>query len=231
MKYSEELPLKRRCTKKGKADQVQHNTLSKLTEKQDHLASVATDICEQLKTARKLRLKPFDDSQLVKCPRRNQPVVVLNHPDVDVQEVSNVMQTIGKYRGHVLKVVLSERTVISLNLKKKQQRQEIGNQSILRDKWHNCKVVSPVKERLMLKMKLKKIHKNNYQIVKSIQNEELQFKFHCWFCGRMFCDQEEWIAHGQRHLMEATRDWNDVTNFRETTENGAEVLKRISKDM
>ncbi|XP_078257446.1 uncharacterized protein znf518b [Rhinoraja longicauda] len=231
VKCSEELPLKQRCTRKGKADQVQHNTLLKLIEKQDHLASVATDICEQLKTARKLRLKPFDDSQLVKCPRRNQPVVVLNHPDVDVQEVTNVMQTIGKYRGHVLKVVLSERTVISLNLKKKQQRQEIGNQSILRDKWHNCKVVSPVKERLMLKMKLKKIHKNNYQIVKSIQNEQLQFKFHCWFCGRMFCDQEEWIAHGQRHLMEATRDWNDVTNFQETTENGAEVLKRISKDM
>ncbi|XP_051899522.1 uncharacterized protein LOC127585857 [Pristis pectinata] len=224
LKCNEELPSKRRCTRKGKADQVQHNALIKKIEKKDNLVPVATDTCELLKTARKLRLKPFNDSQLVKCPRRNQPVVVLNHPDVDVQEVTNVMQTIGKYRGHVLKVVLSERTVISLNLKKKQQRQEVGNQSISHDKWHNCKVVSPAKERLMLKMKLKKIHKNNYQIVKHTQNEHLQFKFHCWFCGRMFCDQEEWIAHGQRHLMEATRDWNDVTTIQETTESGAEVL-------
>ncbi|XP_059844862.1 uncharacterized protein LOC132404605 [Hypanus sabinus] len=223
LKVSEELPLKRKCTRKGKTDQVQH---LKNIEKKPNLVPIATDICELelLKTARKLRLKPFNDSQLVKCPRRNQPVVVLNHPDVDIQEVTNVMQTIGKYRGHVLKVVLSERTVISLNLKKKQQRQEIANQSILHDKWQNCKVVSPVKERLMLKMKLKKIHKNNYQIVNNTQNEHLQFKFHCWFCGRMFCDQEEWIAHGQRHLMEATRDWNDVTTIQETTGNGAEVL-------
>ncbi|XP_072109122.1 uncharacterized protein [Mobula birostris] len=224
LKDSEELPLKRKCTRKGKTEQVQH---LKNVEKKNNLAPI--DICESLKTARKLRLKPFNDSQLVKCPRRNQPVVVLNHPDVDVQEVTNVMQTIGKYRGHVLKVVLSERTVISLNLKKKQQRQEIANQSILHDKWQNCKVVSPVKERLMLKMKLKKIHKNNYQIVNNTQNEHLQFKFHCWFCGRMFCDQEEWIAHGQRHLMEATRDWNDVTTIQETTGNGTEVLNAERK--
>ncbi|XP_069782092.1 serine-rich adhesin for platelets-like [Narcine bancroftii] len=222
LKCSEELPLKRRCTRKGKADHVQHNALFKKIEKHDSLAPVATNICEVLKTARKLRLKPFNDSQLVKCPRRNQPVVVLNHPDVEVQEVTNVMQTIGKYRGHVLKVVLSERTVVSLNLKRK--KTEVGNWNVACDRWHNCKVVSPVKERLMLKMKLKKIHKNNYQIVKNTQNEHLQFKFHCWFCGRMFCDQEEWIAHGQRHLMEATRDWNDVTKIQETTENGTEVL-------
>ncbi|XP_067845788.1 uncharacterized protein [Heptranchias perlo] len=221
---AEQLPLKRRNTRKRKSGHIQDDILLKKIKKQDCLVPVVTDNCEILKTARKLRLKPFSESQLVKCPRRNQPVVVLNHPDVDVQEVVNVMQTIGKYRGHVLKVVLSERTVISLNLKKKHQKQEFGNRGISLDKWYNCKVVSPVKERHMLKMKLKKIHKNNYQIVKNVQNEHLQFKFHCWFCGRMFCDQEEWIAHGQRHLMEATRDWNDVTTIQETTESEAEVL-------
>uniref|UniRef100_UPI00398EE0E1 uncharacterized protein n=1 Tax=Pristiophorus japonicus TaxID=55135 RepID=UPI00398EE0E1 len=218
-----QLPLKRKSTRKRKPDHIQDDLLLKKIKNQNSLVPV-TDNCEILKTARKLRLKPFSENQLVKCPRRNQPVVVLNHPDVDVQEIANVMQTISKYNGHVLKVVLSERTVISLNLKKKHQRQEFGNQGILLDKWHSCKVVSPVKERHMLKIKLKKIHKNNYQIVKNVQNEQLQFKFHCWFCGRMFCDQEEWIAHGQRHLMEATRDWNDVTTIQETTESETEEL-------
>ncbi|XP_078410277.1 uncharacterized protein znf518b [Cetorhinus maximus] len=217
-------PLKRRNTRKTKPDLSQNNILLKKIKRQDGLIPIVTNDSEILKTARKLRLKPFSENQLVKCPRRNQPVVVLNHPDVDVQEVANVMQTIGKYRGHVLKVVLSERTVISLNLKEKHQRQEFENRGILFDKWHNCKVVSPVKERHMLKMKLKKIHKNNYQIVKNVQDEHLQFKFHCWFCGRMFRDQEEWIAHGQRHLMEATRDWNDVATVQEITESEAEVL-------
>ncbi|XP_067894139.1 uncharacterized protein [Heterodontus francisci] len=220
----EQLPLKRRNTRKLESDHIQDEIFLKQIKKQERLIPVITNDHEILKTARKLRLKPFSESQLVKCPRRNQPVVVLNHPDVDVQEVANVMKTIGKYRGHVLKVVLSERTVISLNLKEKHQRHEFENQGILLDKWHNCKVVSPVKEKHMLKMRLKKIHKNNYQIVKNIQSEHLQFKFHCWFCGRMFCDQEEWIAHGQRHLMEATRDWNDVATVQDITENESEVL-------
>ncbi|XP_078071023.1 uncharacterized protein znf518b [Mustelus asterias] len=211
-------PLKRKNTRKKEPDHTEDDVALKKVRRQDHLIPVVTTDGEVLKTARNLRLKPFSESQLVKCPRRNQPVVVLNHPDVDVQEVANVMQTIGKYRGHVLKVVLSERTVISLNLKEKHRRQEFENRGTLLDKWHNCKVVSPVKERHMLKMKLKKIHKNNYQIVKTVQNEHLQFKFHCWFCGRMFCDQEDWIAHGQRHLVEATRDWNDVATVQEITE-------------
>ncbi|XP_048391089.1 zinc finger protein 518A-like [Stegostoma tigrinum] len=217
LKTSADEPLKHRNTRKKIPDHNQDEILLKKIKRPYTFVPVTTNQCEILKTARKLRLKPFHKSQLVKCPRRNQPVVVLNHPDVDVQEVANVMQTIGKYRGNVLKVVLSERTVISLNLKDR-QRQEFENRGILLDKWHNCKTVSPVKERHMLKIKLKKIHKNNYQVVQNAQDEHLQFKFHCWFCGRMFCDQEEWIAHGQRHLMEATRDWNDVAALQEITE-------------
>ncbi|ETE70129.1 Zinc finger protein, partial [Ophiophagus hannah] len=34
------------------------------------------------------------NQQLVKCPRRNQPVVVLNHPDADVPEVVNGLITV-----------------------------------------------------------------------------------------------------------------------------------------
>ncbi|XP_038647574.1 zinc finger protein 518B-like [Scyliorhinus canicula] len=222
LKSSAGVPLKRKNTRKREPDHAQDDIPLEKVRRQDSLIPVVSNDDEVFKTARKLRLKPFSESQLVKCPRRNQPVVVLNHPDVDVQEVANVMQTIGKYRGHVLKVVLSERTVISLNLKEKHQRQEFENGGILLDKWYNCKVVSPVKERHMLKMKLKKIHKNNYQIVKNVHDEHLQYKFHCWFCGRMFSGQEEWIAHGQRHLMEATRDWNDVATIQEITENEAE---------
>ncbi|XP_067100261.1 zinc finger protein 518A [Osmerus mordax] len=59
-----------------------------------------------------------------KCPRRNQPVVVLNHPDADIPEVAAIMRLVNRYKGAVSK--------------------------------------------------------------------------------------EDWIGHGQRHLMEATRDWNKL---------------------
>ncbi|KAI5945772.1 Zinc finger protein 518B [Manis javanica] len=42
--------------------------------------------------ARQLRLIAAKPDQLIKCPRRNQPVIVLNHPDVDSPEVTNVMK-------------------------------------------------------------------------------------------------------------------------------------------
>uniref|UniRef100_A0A8C0LX27 Zinc finger protein 518B n=1 Tax=Canis lupus familiaris TaxID=9615 RepID=A0A8C0LX27_CANLF len=42
--------------------------------------------------ARQLRLVAVKPDQLIKCPRRNQPVIVLNHPDVDSPEVTNVMK-------------------------------------------------------------------------------------------------------------------------------------------
>ena len=46
--------------------------------------------------ARQLRLIAAKPDQLIKCPRRNQPVIVLNHPDVDSPEVTNVMKVINK---------------------------------------------------------------------------------------------------------------------------------------
>ncbi|XP_056658408.1 zinc finger protein 518B isoform X2 [Monodelphis domestica] len=110
------------------------------------------DVCIFM-TARHLRLIPLKTEQLIKCPRRNQPVVVLNHPDVDSVEVINVMKVVHKYKGNVLKVVLSERTCDQLGIKRHHRRLI----------YQNLEAVCPVKK-TMLKMKLKKIHKNSYQV-------------------------------------------------------------------
>uniref|UniRef100_H0WBD9 Zinc finger protein 518B n=1 Tax=Cavia porcellus TaxID=10141 RepID=H0WBD9_CAVPO len=104
--------------------------------------------------ARQLRLIAVKPDQLIKCPRRNQPVIVLNHPDVDSPEVTNVMKVINKYKGNVLKVVLSERTRCQLGIRRHH----------LRLTYQNTEEASQMKRQMMLKMKLKKVHKNNYQI-------------------------------------------------------------------
>lgn len=160
-------------------------------------------------SVRTLRLFPFSSKQLVKCPRRNQPVVVLNHPDADAPEVVNVMKTISKFNGRVLKVSLSKRTIDALLTPVccNPLKTTYGDFS----KRHKTfKPVSSVKERFVLKLTLKKTSKNNYQIVKTTSENVLKAKFNCWFCGRVFDNQDAWAGHGQRHLMEATRDWNTL---------------------
>ncbi|NXN98668.1 Z518A protein, partial [Rhinopomastus cyanomelas] len=161
-------------------------------------------------TVRTLKLLPFNSKQLVKCPRRNQPVVVLNHPDADVPEVVNVMKTIAKFKGHVLKVSLSKRTVKALLQPAFCNPLDITTDDLPQKRHRTVKPVSPVKERFVLKLTLKKTSKNNYQIVKTTSDKTLKAKFSCWFCGRIFDNQDTWVGHGQRHLMEATRDWNSL---------------------
>ncbi|XP_058043408.1 zinc finger protein 518A [Ahaetulla prasina] len=161
-------------------------------------------------TIRILNLLPFHSKQLVKCPRRNQPVVVLNHPDADVPEVVNVMKTIAKFKGHVLKVSLSKRTIDALLEPAYSNSLYLITDELTRRKHKMLKPVSPVKERFVLKLTLKKTSKNNYQIVKTTSDNTLKTKFSCWFCGRIFDNQDNWVGHGQRHLMEATRDWNSL---------------------
>ncbi|ELW49300.1 zinc finger protein 518A [Tupaia chinensis] len=156
---------------------------------------------------RTLRLFPFNSKQLVKCPRRNQPVVVLNHPDADAPEVVNVMKTIAKFNGHVLKVSLSKRTIDAL-LKPVCWNSSVTTCDDFSKRHKTFKPLSSVKERFVLKLTLKKTSKNNYQIVKTTSENVLKAKFICWFCGRVFDNQDAWAGHGQRHLMEATRDWN-----------------------
>ncbi|XP_057562121.1 zinc finger protein 518B [Hippopotamus amphibius kiboko] len=152
--------------------------------------------------ARQLRLIAAKPDQLIKCPRRNQPVIVLNHPDVDSPEVSNVMKVINKYKGNVLKVVLSERTRCQLGIRRHHVRLT----------YQNAEEANQIKRQMMLKMKLKKVHKNNYQVVDSLPDDSSQCIFKCWFCGRLYEDQEEWMSHGQRHLIEATRDWDVLSS-------------------
>ncbi|XP_015488507.1 zinc finger protein 518A isoform X1 [Parus major] len=160
------------------------------------------------KTVRTLKLLPFNSNQLVICPRRNQPVVVLNHPDADVPEVVNLMKTIAKFKGHVLKVLLSKRTVEALLQPDFCNPSDVTTDEFSQKRYRTIKPISPVKERFVLKLTLKKTSKNNYQIVKTTSNNTLKAKFSCWFCGRIFDNQDNWVGHGQRHLMEATRDWN-----------------------
>ncbi|NXO89754.1 Z518A protein, partial [Certhia brachydactyla] len=162
------------------------------------------------KTVRTLKLLPFNSNQLVKCPRRNQPVVVLNHPDADVPEVVNLMKTIAKFKGQVLKVLLSKRTVEALLQPDFCNPADVTTDGFSQKRYRTIKPINPVKERFVLKLTLKKTSKNNYQIVKTTSNNTLKAKFSCWFCGRIFDNQDNWVGHGQRHLMEATRDWNSL---------------------
>ncbi|NXX76986.1 Z518A protein, partial [Urocolius indicus] len=161
-------------------------------------------------TVRTLKLLPFNSKQLVKCPRRNQPVVVLNHPDADVPEVINVMKTVAKFKGHVLKVSLSKRTMEALLQPAFCNPLGLTTDDLSQRRHRTVKPISPVKERFVLKLTLKKTSKNNYQIVKTTSDNTLKAKFSCWFCGRIFDNQDNWVGHGQRHLMEATRDWNSL---------------------
>ncbi|XP_016343621.1 zinc finger protein 518A-like [Sinocyclocheilus anshuiensis] len=158
---------------------------------------------------RTLRLCPFSPLQEIKCPRRNQPVVVLNHPDADIPEVASIMTSVNKYKGEVLKVALSQNTVKALSESprtlSKQNASNVSGGERLRA------VGGAVQERFILKLKLKKTSRNKYEVVRSSSSgSEQQSTFCCWFCGRVFNNQEHWISHGQRHLMEATRDWNKL---------------------
>ncbi|KAM9286733.1 zinc finger protein 518B [Cariama cristata] len=182
---------------KNKAKQASFRELPKRKTRTQSETSSSSDM-SYLLTARRLRLVPLRMDQLIKCPRRNQPVVVLNHPDVDSPEIINVMKTINKYKGQVLKVVLSERTSSCLGVKRYRKRLTL----------QNVETGNQAKKQSMLKMKLKKTHKNNYQVVEASPAETLQCLFKCWFCGRVYMDQEEWISHGQRHLIEATKGWD-----------------------
>ncbi|NXB64847.1 Z518B protein, partial [Struthidea cinerea] len=182
---------------KNKAKQASFRELPKRKTRAQSETTSGSDV-SCLLTARRLRLVPLKTNQLIKCPRRNQPVVVLNHPDVDSPEIINVMKTINKYKGQVLKVVLSERTSSCLGVKRYRKRLTL----------QNVETGNQAKKQNILKMKLKKTHKNNYQVVESSPAEALQCLFKCWFCGRVYMDQEEWISHGQRHLIEATKGWD-----------------------
>ncbi|KAG9479713.1 hypothetical protein GDO78_011638 [Eleutherodactylus coqui] len=57
---------------------------------------------------RTLRLHPFKVDQMAHTPCYNQPVVVLNHPDVESIEISNIMKAIRVFEGKIIKISLSK---------------------------------------------------------------------------------------------------------------------------
>ncbi|KAI1238192.1 hypothetical protein IHE44_0012909 [Lamprotornis superbus] len=160
---------KSQLSPKNKAKQASFRELPK-RKTRAQLETTSSSGMSYLLTARRLRLVPVKMNQLIKCPRRNQPVVVLNHPDVDSPEIINVMKTINKYKGQVLKVVLSERTRSCLGVKRYRKRLTL----------QNAEAGNQAKKQSMLKMKLKKTHKNNYQVLltadRSIEGKELTGK-------------------------------------------------------
>ncbi|KAF3851733.1 hypothetical protein F7725_005088 [Dissostichus mawsoni] len=150
--------------------------------------------------------------QQIKCPRRFQPVVVLNHPDADIPEVANIMKVVNRNKGAVTKVSLSHKTIQALSeqgaLWKNSLTKGASSHS---DDTRPRPVLSSVRERFLLKMKLRKKSKKKYEVVDPRPRcGQEPVVFDCWFCGRLFNNQEDWIGHGQRHLMEATRDWNKL---------------------
>ncbi|XP_028844627.1 uncharacterized protein znf518a [Denticeps clupeoides] len=150
-----------------------------------------------------LVLWPLNSTQPVKRPQGNQPVVVLNHPDSDIAEVANIMRVVNKHKSDVLKVRLSQRTVRALS--------DRNTGSMARAAAPHP--TNSVKERFLLKLKFKKLGKNKYQVVRGgTLQDEAPPTFRCWFCGRIFTSQELFIGHGQRHLMEATKDWDTLYN-------------------
>ncbi|CAB1343443.1 unnamed protein product [Coregonus sp. 'balchen'] len=152
---------------------------------------------------RTLKLLPLSLTQLITRPRGDQPVVVLNHPDTDIHEVTNIMETVHRYKGEVQKVVLSRKTLKALAAMGCDMFR--ANAPANERGWPE----SRVKERFILKMKLKKMSRKKYKVVNAISHStEPPLRFSCWFCGRVFSDQEVWIGHGQRHLMESTREWD-----------------------
>ncbi|CAL9699606.1 unnamed protein product [Knipowitschia caucasica] len=153
---------------------------------------------------RTLRLCPLSSDQQIKWPRRCQPVVVLNHPDVDIPEVASLMQVVQRHQGAVTKVSLSQKTIQALS-------DHAASKSSTKDLSSQPRTAqSSVCERYLLRLKLKRKSRKKYQLVRTVPDTQPSVEFTCWFCGRHFNSQEAWIGHGQRHLLESTRDWHTL---------------------
>ncbi|KAA0718395.1 Zinc finger protein 518A [Triplophysa tibetana] len=147
---------------------------------------------------RSLRLRPHCSSQFISVPREKQPVVVLNHPDTDIPEVMGIMRVIQQHKGAVQRVVLSRKTLSTLADRERHV-----------SRWPD----EAVKERFSLKLRLKRVCGRKFTVVPPAPESLVPPPmFRCWFCGRLFQDQEVWVGHGQRHLTEATRGWNQLFN-------------------
>ncbi|XP_061546806.1 zinc finger protein 518A-like isoform X1 [Phycodurus eques] len=151
---------------------------------------------------RTLKLIAMYPTQLVRRPVRDQPVVVLNHPDADIPEVARIMNVVGRYRGAVQKVILSQRTLNALSTATNRTHETNHYMAAQTQAlWHGENLVQ---ERFVLKLRLRRLSRKKYEVVGAVSpNRKVAKKFSCWFCGRVFDKQEVWMVHRQRHLM----DW------------------------
>ncbi|XP_030012029.1 zinc finger protein 518A isoform X2 [Sphaeramia orbicularis] len=154
---------------------------------------------------RTLNLVAINANQLIKRPAGDQPVVVLNHPDADIPEVTRIMEVVNRYKGEVRKVVLSRRTLNALS----DADGEVAETNDPSDADTESDPASlgktPVQERFVLKLKLRRLSRKKYEVVNTAAaspSRDVETKFSCWFCGRVFACQETWMVHRQRHLME-----------------------------
>ncbi|XP_044071124.1 uncharacterized protein LOC122884804 [Siniperca chuatsi] len=153
---------------------------------------------------RPLKLVAINPSQLVKRPAGDQPVVVLNHPDADIPEVARIMEVVNRYRGEVQKVVLSRRTLNALSAVNGEVPKTNDPTDAQPDSAGHGK--NSVQERFMLKLKLRRVSRKKYEVVGAVSpSRDAATKFRCWYCGRLFANQETWMVHQQRHLMEWKR--------------------------
>ncbi|XP_057703853.1 zinc finger protein 518A [Corythoichthys intestinalis] len=151
---------------------------------------------------RTLKLNAVNPSQLIKRPVRDQPVVVLNHPDADIPEVARIMNVVSRYKGDVQKVVLSQRTLKALSaVTNGNSETNHYMDAQTQPPWHG---ESLIQERFVLKLRLRRLSRKKYEVVDAVSsNRVVAKKFSCWFCGRVFEKQELWMVHRQRHLI----DW------------------------
>ncbi|XP_040905860.1 uncharacterized protein LOC121189611 [Toxotes jaculatrix] len=153
---------------------------------------------------RTLKLVAINPSQLIKRPAGDQPVVVLNHPDADIPEVARIMEVVNRYRGEVQKVMLSRRTLNALSAMYSEVPETNDPSDMQPDSAGLGK--NSVQERFILKLKLRRLSRKKYEVVGAASpSRDVATKFRCWFCGRVFANQEAWMVHRQRHLMEWKR--------------------------
>ncbi|XP_071753166.2 uncharacterized protein znf518a [Centroberyx gerrardi] len=154
---------------------------------------------------RTLKLIAVSPSQLVKRPLGEQPVVVLNHPDADIPEVTKIMEVVHRYRGgEVQKVILSRKTLNALSAADGEIPGANGPTNATSPGPTRFK--TSVQERFILKLKLRRMSRKKYEVVSAVSpSRDLSVQFRCWFCGRVFASQETWMVHRQRHLMEWKR--------------------------
>ncbi|XP_054877675.1 zinc finger protein 518A-like [Poeciliopsis prolifica] len=146
---------------------------------------------------RTLRLVAVNQSQPVKRPAGDQPVVVLNHPDADIPQVARIMEVVNKYR-QVRRVLLSRHTLRALSVLSGGGAAAMTN-NLMDDQGKNS-----VQERFTLRLKFRRVSRKKYEIVGvASPGRDASSRISCWFCGRVFASQEEMMLHRQRHLM----DW------------------------